>query len=159
MTRFGFAALALVVAAATPQASKPVCAPDNVGLTLQPGFCALMVAESIGPSRHLVVLENGDLLVAVAGGNGGVRLLRDTTGDGKADIVRSFGVGGGTGIAFAGEYLYFATNDAVVRWHWQVGQLEPPANLGADTVVSGLTLGRAHRAKGIVVGADGQLYV
>jgi glucose/arabinose dehydrogenase len=125
MTRFVFVALAALLVASTPQASKPVCAPDNVGLTLQPGFCALMVAESIGPSRHLVILENGDVLVAVAGANGGVRLLRDTTGDGKADIVRSFGggVGGGTGIAFAGEYLYFATNDAVVRWHWQVGQL------------------------------------
>jgi glucose/arabinose dehydrogenase len=157
MTRFGFAAFALVVAAATPQASKPVCAPDNVGLTLQPGFCALMVAESIGPSRHLVVLENGDLLVAVAGGNGGVRLLRDTTGDGKADIVRSFGVGGGTGIAFAGEYLYFATNDAVVRWHWQVGQLEPPS--APDTVVSGLTNRRQHAAKSLAIGADGMLYV
>jgi len=45
---------------------KPICAADNAGLTLQPGFCALVVAESIGPSRHMVALENGDLLVAVS---------------------------------------------------------------------------------------------
>ena len=148
---------AALLVASTPQAKKPVCAPDNAGLTLQPGFCALLVAESIGPSRHMVVLENGDLLVATAGPKGGVRLLRDTTGDGKADVVSSFGVGGGTGIAFAGEYLYFATNDAVVRWHWQIGQLTPTGS--ADTVVSGLTNQRQHAAKSIVVGADGMLYV
>jgi glucose/arabinose dehydrogenase len=157
MIRFGFAALTVLLVASTPQATKPVCAPDNVGLTLQPGFCALLVAESIGPSRHLVVLENGDVLVAVGGAQGGVRVLRDTTGDGKADVVQSFGVGGGTGIAFAGEYLYFATNDAVVRWHWQIGALQPSA--AADTVVSGLTNRRQHAAKSIVVGSDGQLYV
>ena len=157
MIRFVFAALTVLLVASTPQATKPVCAPDNVGLTLQPGFCALLVAESIGPSRHVVVLENGDVLVAVGGGQGGVRVLRDTTGDGKADVVQSFGVGGGTGIAFAGEYLYFATNDAIVRWHWQIGALQPSA--AADTVVSGLTNRRQHAAKSIVIGSDGQLYV
>lgn len=149
--------VAALLVAATPQAKRPVCAPDNAGLTLQPGFCALLVAESIGPSRHMVVLENGDVLVATAGPKGGVRLLRDTSGDGKADVVSSFGVGGGTGIAFAGEYLYFATNDAVVRWHWQIGQLSPTG--AADTVVSRLTNMRQHSAKSIVVGSDGMLYV
>src|SRR2546423_1966362 len=136
-----FASVALLLLP-TPQVRKPVCAPDNAGLTLPQGFCALIVAESIGPSRHIVVLENGDLLVAVSGPRGGVRLLRDTTGDGKADVMSSFGIGGGNGIAFAGEYLYFATNDAVVRWHWQVGQLPPSS--GPDTLVSRLTKGRQH---------------
>jgi glucose/arabinose dehydrogenase len=157
MLRLLVAALAAFLVGSTPQVRKPVCAPDNAGLTLPAGFCSLVVAESIGPSRHMVALENGDLLVAVSGARGGVRLLRDTTGDGKADVVSSFGVGAGTGIAFAGEYLYFATNDAVVRWHWQVGQLTP--NSGPDTVVSGLTNRRQHAAKSIVIGADGQLYV
>lgn len=153
-----FAFVAMIIARPlASQASKPACAPDNAGLTLQPGFCALIVAESLGNARHLVVLENGDLLVAARGAGGGVRLLRDTTGDGKADVVRRFGPGPGTGIAFAGEYLYFATDDAVVRWHWNIGQLEPPA--AADTVVSGLTNRRSHAAKGIVVGSDGMLYV
>jgi glucose/arabinose dehydrogenase len=160
MTRTLFlsgAAALLMHSAAAAQASKPVCAPDNAGLTLPQGFCALVVAESIGPARHIVVLENGDVVVAVAGGKGGVRLLRDTTGDGKADIIRAFGPQGGTGIAFAGEYLYFATNDAVVRWHWNIGALEPPG--APDTVVSGLTNRRQHAAKSIVVGSDGMLYV
>ena len=157
MTRAFLLLLTALIVAPAQQAKKVICAPDNVGLTLQPGFCALIVAESIGPSRHMVVLENGDVLVAVSGARGGVRVLRDTTGDGKADVVSSFGVGGGTGIAFGGEYLYFATNDAVVRWHWNIGQLTP--NGGPDTVVSGLTNRGQHAAKSIVIGSDGMLYV
>src|SRR3989442_4216617 len=157
MTRACLLAIAAFIVAPMPQVRKPVCAPDNAGLTLQPGFCALIVAESIGPSRHMIVLENGDVLVAVAGPRGGVRVLRDTTGDGKADVISAFGIGGGNGIAFAGEYLYFATDDAVVRWHWNIGQLTP--NGGPDTVVSGLTNPRQHQRKSIVIGSDGQLYV
>src|SRR5437879_3134872 len=149
-----FSGLALLLLP-TAQIRKPSCAPDNAGLTLPTGFCALLVAESIGPSRHIVVLENGDVLVAVSGQRRGIRLLRDTTGDGKADVVSSFGIGGGNGIAFAGEYLYFATDDAVVRWHWNIGQLTP--NGGPDTVVSGLTNRRQHQRKSIVIGSDGQL--
>ena len=161
MLRIVVVAAAALIAAhpLAAQAGKPVCAPDNAGLKLQPGFCALIVAESIGPARHLVVLENGDVLVAAAGPNGGVRLLRDTSGDGKADLVRSFGIGGGNGLAFAGEYLYFATNNTVVRWHWTIGQLEPASGAGPDTVVTGLTMQRSHAAKSIAIGSDGQLYV
>ncbi len=160
MTRTLLFASVTLLLAPLPQAKRPTCAADNGGLTLQPGFCALVVAESIGPARHLVVLENGDLLVATAGPKGGVRLLRDTTGDGKADVISSFGtgLGGGTGIAFAGEYLYFATNDAVVRWHWQIGQLTPSGSGAPDTVVSRLTNQRQHSAKSSVIGSDGQLY-
>lgn len=151
------AAVALAAAAAAAPLSAQGCAPDNAGLTLPAGFCALVVKESIGPARHLVALSNGDLVVAVRGAQGGVRLLRDTTGDGVADVVRAFGPAGGTGIAFQGGYLYFATDDAVVRWRWQPGQLEPSG--AADTVVKNLTSRRQHAAKGIAIGADGMLYV
>ncbi|HMG17232.1 MAG TPA: PQQ-dependent sugar dehydrogenase [Gemmatimonadales bacterium] len=157
MTHAVILAVVALTTASTQQPGKPACAPDNAGLTLKPGFCALVVAESMGPARHVVVLENGDVVVAVSGARGGVRLLRDTTGDGKADVVRAFGPGAGTGIAFAGEYLYFATNNAVVRWHWNIGQLEPPQ--APDTVVSRLTMARSHAPKGIAIGSDGQLYV
>jgi glucose/arabinose dehydrogenase len=159
MTRSVFLAVAALTAvpALAAQMGKPACAADNAGLTLQPGFCALVVAESIGSARHLVVLENGDIILGVRGANGGVRLLRDTTGDGKADLVRAFGPGSGTGIAVGGEFLYFATDDAVVRWRWNPGQLEP--SVAGDTVVSGLTNRRSHAAKGIAIGSDGMLYV
>jgi glucose/arabinose dehydrogenase len=137
--------------------SAPACPPDNAGLTLPPRFCALVVADAVGATRHLTVAENGDVLVAVGGAQGGVLSLRDTTGDGTADVRHKFGPGGGTGIALRDGYLYFATNDAVVRWPWKAGQLEP---LGApDTIVSELTNRRQHAAKGIAVSGDGYVYV
>lgn len=161
MTRIALLALAALAAASAPQGKTPACAPDNAGLTLPAGFCALVVADSLGPARHLAVLPNGDLAVAIRGGRGGtgggVRFLRDTTGDGAADVTRAFGPAGGTGIAFHGGQLYFATDDAVVRWPWRVGQLEPAGP--PDTIVSQLTNRRQHAAKGIAIGADGLLYV
>lgn len=66
--------------------AKPQCAADNGGLTLPAGFCAFIVAEKLTTPRHLVVMPNGDLFVSSS--RGGVIALRDTTGDGKADIVR-----------------------------------------------------------------------
>ena len=156
MTRTLVLTAAALLLAPIP-AAKPVCAPDNAGLTLAPGFCALVVADSLGPARHMVALDNGDLIVAVRGPRGGVRLLRDTTGDGRADVIRAFGPAGGTGVAYAAGYLYFATDDAVVRWSWRPGQLEPAGN--PDTVVKNLTNRRQHSAKGIAIGSDGMLYV
>jgi glucose/arabinose dehydrogenase len=158
MTRsVAFASAALLFISVRLDPTKPVCAPNNAGLTLPPGFCALVVAESLGAARHIVALENGDLLVAIRGQRGGVRLLRDTSGDGKADVFRSFGAGGGTGIAYAGGYLYFGLDDAVVRWAWRPGQLEPVG--AADTIVKNLTNRRQHASKGIAIGSDGMLYV
>ena len=156
MTRTFLLTAAALLLAPIP-AAKPVCAPDNAGLTLAPGFCALVVADSLGPARHLVALDNGDLIVAVRGARGGVRLLRDTSGDGRADVIRAFGPAGGTGIAYAAGYLYFGTDDAVLRWSWRPGQLEPSGN--PDTVVKNLTNRRQHSAKGIAIGSDGMLYV
>ncbi|MBI4520774.1 MAG: glucose dehydrogenase, partial [Gemmatimonadetes bacterium] len=69
----------------------PACDPDNGGLTLPDGFCALVAAEGLGAARHMVTAPNGDLFVAdrnQGGENpvtGGVVALRDTDGDGRFD--------------------------------------------------------------------------
>src|SRR6476660_6363081 len=104
-------------------AERPMCAPDNGGLSLPDGLCALVVARDVGPVRHLVVAPNGDVLVNRE--SGGVLALRDTSGDGVADVRREFGSGGGTGIALVPGFLYYSTNDAVYRYPWSPGQLEP----------------------------------
>ena len=139
-------------------AQQPACRPDNAGLTLSPGFCALIVADSVGRPRHLVAAPNGDLFVSVAGNGGGVLALRDTNGDGVADVRERFGPGtGGAGIALKGEWLYFSPNDAVVRYRMPAGSLKPAA--GPDTIVQGLPAVRSHTAKTMVFGPDGALYV
>src|SRR5690349_23507022 len=42
-------------AANTGGASAAACTGDNGGLTLAPGFCATVFADSIGHARHIVV--------------------------------------------------------------------------------------------------------
>ena len=151
------AALVAVIVAASAAAPSPPCRTDNAGLTLPQGFCALVVADSVGGPRHIAVAPNGDVYVALRGAKGGVLALRDTTGDGVADVRAKFGPGGGSGIAIRDSFLYFATDNAVVRWPLHAGPLEPAGP--PDTVVAELLNRRQHAAKGIAVGGDGFLYV
>lgn len=151
-----------VSVAAAQRPAPPRCAPDNAGLTLPEGFCALIVADGIGRARHLTVAPNGDVFVAVqpeprGETPGGVVILRDTTGDGVADLVRRFGGGVGDDVAFHKGFLYYSTNDAVMRYPWQAGALEPAGR--PDTIVRDLPADRSHRAKSIAFGAGGALFV
>lgn len=139
------------------------CDADNGGLVLPEGFCAAVFADVEGRPRHLVVRRNGDVFVALAsgrGGNpaGGVMALRDTTGDGKADVRVRFGPqSGGNGIALRGDELYFAPNDGVLRYRIAPDALEPTGD--PETIVQGLPSDRSHTAKSIALGADGRLFV
>ena len=133
------------------------CAADGAGLTLPQGFCAQVAADSVGRARHMAVLPDGGLAVALEGDTGGVLILRDGDGDGVMETRRKFGPRGGSGIAFARDHLYFGLNNTVLRWRWTAGANEPAG--AADTVVSGLAAGRQHSAKTIAVTAAGVLYV
>jgi glucose/arabinose dehydrogenase len=144
------------------QSSGPTCASDNAGLTLLPGFCALVVADNLGRARHLTVASNGDVFVAVGRGRGGegrsgVVVLRDTSGDGVADVQEHFASGTGDDVEVRGEYLYFSTNDAVMRYPWREGSMQPAG--APDTIVSDLPATRSHRTKTFAFGTDGSLYV
>ncbi|HUP87981.1 MAG TPA: carbon starvation CstA family protein [Longimicrobiales bacterium] len=149
----------LVLFASTAQARQQC---DNAGLTLPKGFCATVFADKLGSARQVIVSANGDVFVAVAnsrgaaGAKGGIVALRDTTRDGMADVIVRFGENGGNGIVLDGEKLYFATNDAVLRYHLPKGNLL--AHNNADTVVSGLPSG-GHTDKSIALGRDNQLFV
>ncbi len=134
---------------------RPVCAADNGGLTLPSGLCALVVAKGIGHVRHLVVGPNGDVFANAEGR--GIVALRDTSGDGVADIVRRFGSSGGTGIALRNHYLYYSTDDAVYRYAWSDGQLEPTGP--PETVVAGLPANGDHTSKSIAIDLEGNLFV
>ena len=96
------AAAAAAMLSLTGGAAGPACDPGNGGLTLPQGFCAKVVAEDIGPARHLVVAPNGDLYVSTQNGRGapgGVVALHDSEGDGKMDKREKFGTDGATGVA------------------------------------------------------------
>jgi glucose/arabinose dehydrogenase len=138
-----------------PRSAQQACSAD---LTLPAGFCATVVAESLGPVRHIVVAPNGDIWAARRGQNGGLILIRDGDGDGRAETIRRFYANndGGSGVALAGDAIYYAPNDAVLRFPWPAGRAEPDSV--PQRIVRGLPVG-GHAAKGIAIGRDGRLYV
>jgi glucose/arabinose dehydrogenase len=136
------------------------CDPDNGGLSLPPGFCAVVVARAVGTARHLAVRPNGDVYVAVdnsATATGAVLALRDTDGDGHADVQERFGPTGGNGIAWQGTSLYFAPNDRVLRYEFSGNALLPTS--GPVTVVAGLPADGEHVRKTVVPDQSGGLFV
>jgi len=145
------------IAAAAP----PACDPDNGGITLPTGFCALVAADDLGPARHMIVDPNGDLYVALQTGSGGtgggVVALRDTKGNGHFDMKETFGEGSSTGIGLRNGYLYVAKVNSVERYKMTPGQLKPSG--AAEVVVSGLQGERQHGDKGIAFDGKGSLYV
>jgi len=100
------------------------------------------------------VAPNGDLFVAIEarGGKGGVLALRDTTGDGKADVTERFGTEGGTGIALAPGLLYFSSASTVYRFPIAAGRLMPTG--AAEIVLRDLPT-NGHSSKSLALSQDG----
>ena len=145
--------------------SRPACDPDNGGIKLPAGFCALVVADNLGAARHMAVAANGDLYVALmtSGGRGqpetggGAVALRDANGDGKFEVVERFGSGSTTGIAIRNGYVYLAHPLVIERLRLTAGQLKPSG--AAETIATGFPVDRQHEDKGIAFDGRGGLYV
>ncbi|HTQ31729.1 MAG TPA: PQQ-dependent sugar dehydrogenase [Opitutaceae bacterium] len=163
---------ALTGAPALHAASLPTPDPDDGGLKLPPGFRALVVADNlvVGRQREFGRTENGDMsetlrFIAVAPNGdvyakikrGGIFALRDTNGDGRADVIKTFGHGGGTCIMVHDGWLYESSTTAVYRYRLTPGQLVPSGD--PETVVSGLPAGQQHDAKCFTFDDAGNLYV
>ncbi len=154
-------------------AATSACPQNDAGITLPPGFCATVFADNIGHARHLVVAPNGVVYVNTWSGRyygntpphvgGFLVALRDTTGDGRANVVTRFGPdassgnAGGTGIALYNDALYAETNDRIVRYALPPGTIAPTAP--PDVIVSGLPLNGDHPMHPFQIDAQGQLYV
>lgn len=144
------------------------CAPDNAGLTLPRGFCALIFADVLvngrpAAARHMAITPKGDVFVAINAPRNaqpafGIVALRDNNGDGQADEQMQFSAGlGGSGMAWEDGWLYFGANDRVLRFRLPAGQLTP---IGAsETVVSGLPNTGDHISKTVVLGDHHSLFV
>ncbi|HLH17741.1 MAG TPA: PQQ-dependent sugar dehydrogenase [Bryobacteraceae bacterium] len=96
----------------------PAAEPD--GLILPNGFHASVVADGLGPIRHLAVRPNGDIYISTPvdrqnKGAGIIALHLDANH--RADRVEHFSeVAGGTGIRFYQGALYAASATAVYRF-------------------------------------------
>jgi glucose/arabinose dehydrogenase len=152
--------IAAVVLVVSARAAAPACDAGNGGITLPAGFCAAVVADDLGPARHLVAAPNGDLFVSInngRGGPGGVVALRDGDGDGKFEKREKFGTTGGTGIALRNGYLYLATTTGVLRYKMAAGALTPTGE--PETIVEGLPDRRQHEDKSVAFDGRGGMYV
>ena len=156
--------LVLLVAMATPAAGQaPRCDANNGGLTLPPGFCARLFADSLPTPRQLDVAPNGDVLVALLGSGrdstrvaGGVMALRDTNRDGRADVRRrTSGDFRASTVRLRGNNLYTESQWAVLRYRWNPAAM---SFTGPDTVVGQLPGDRGHAAKTFAIRGS-QLFV
>lgn len=150
--------LVLICTLSAVRGALPAPDPDDGGLTLPPGFRALVVADNLGRIRFISVATNGDIYIKKA--QGGLIGLRDSKGTGRADVVQPFGneVGSGTGICVREPWLYFSTDDAVYRYKLSPGELVPSG--APEAIVTGLPPGqRQHEAKAFAFDDKGNLYV
>jgi glucose/arabinose dehydrogenase len=128
-------------------------------LVLPDGFTAYVVAEDLGRGRHIAVNDNGDIYVSLRRLNegGGIAALRDTNNDMRADIVKYFGEYPGTGIGIHKGYLYFGSDDEVMRYKLKPGELLP--DLNAEVIATGFPEQNQHEVKPFAFDNEGHIYV
>jgi glucose/arabinose dehydrogenase/cytochrome c5 len=147
-------------------AGLPAPDADDGGITLPPGFRALVVADNlvVGKKsgntaerlRFLAVAPNGDIYAKLHHGN--ILALRDTDGDGRADVIKEFGPGdGGTHIMFHDGWLYHSSRTAVYRYKYTPGELVPSGPM--ETVLHDLPAEKDHDAKAFAFDDQGRMIV
>lgn len=151
-----------------PVAGQPQCDSGNGGITLPQGFCASVFADEIGVARHVAVGPDGIVYVALEPGNrtsagtsrrresGGIVVLQDADGDGRAEVVRRIPTGGGTGIALRGDWLYYSTSTTVERVRLSADRLGAAGP--AEALVLGIPPG-GHSSRSIAFDAGGGMFV
>lgn len=114
---------------ATTSASKSpqvVPIPENPTLNVPNGFQVNVFAENLNRPRWLALTPTGDVLVTETRQNR-IRILRDSDGDGIAEINQTFansnnGLEIPFGMAFTEKYFFLGNSDAVRRYNYQRGQ-------------------------------------
>ncbi len=161
-TLFAFVFLACQSSSSDQTAEAAVTAPtiDNT-ITLPAGFKAILVADSLaGRARHIAVNGNGNVYVQMSRlTNGkGLAALRDTSGDGRADIIEYFGSHDGTGMEVSGNYLYCSSDEAVFRYELKEGELMPDET-SKVLIVGGFPKQNEHASKTFTLDGEGNIYV
>jgi len=154
-----------MLAACTPPAEEaaafPVPDPGNAGLSLPENFGAFVVDADLGRTRHLGVNDNGDIYAmnrTLREGKG-VVALRDTSGDGRADIVESFADSiQGTGMDLHKGYVYFSSRKEVYRAALSPGELLPTGPIETMITFPDSTT-QGHSSKPFTFDGAGNMYV
>ena len=139
----------------------PALAAEPDDLTLPQGFHATVVAEGLGPVRHLTVRDNGDIYLSTGRGvarEGGDGIIAVHLGPGhRADRIEHFGVvDGGTGIAMWHGALYAASSSRIYRFAFRDDALLPDPE---PTVIVDNIAKSKQSNHGIVIDKKGDLFV
>lgn len=165
--RAAFFCFLLALSACSEVRELPKADPGNGGLFLPENFEAIVVVDSLkGRARQIAVNDNGDIYVKsrISKADGRNVALRDTDGDGKADVIETFGKyekerSYGTAMRIHNGYLYFSSELIVYRYKLTSGKLTPDGEL-EEIVVDDHAHGmHEHIAKPISFDDKGFMYV
>lgn len=162
-----FLALVFVQCSSNMNRELPVSDVDNGGLYLPGGFEALVVVDSIGRTRHIIVNDDGDIYAQLGSSeNGkGTIALRDKDHDGKADSIVYFGNytdkgRSATGITVHNGYLYVSTKRNIYRNKLTQGELVPTSETEVVLTDMDPNVGRNwHTTKPVAFDDKGYMYV
>jgi glucose/arabinose dehydrogenase len=125
------------------------------------GFRVTLFRAGLSHPRHLIAASNGDVLLAEPGEDQ-ITLLRDSDGDGRADLVQPFieNLDRPHGLAIHGGYLYIGDTVRVWRVPYQPGDLKPRGPLEKVTADGAIGSGGGHWTRNVALSPDGsQLFV
>ncbi len=132
---------------------------NNGGITLPDGFGAIVAADTLGRTGHMITLPNGDLYVQLRRlkDETGIIALRDADEDGIFDVKESFRGVAGTGLGIYNDYLYASSDTSVHRFKLKKGSLLPETT--PELVIEGYPKQRQHETKSLTFDGEGHLYV
>lgn len=145
------------------QSPQVVAVPANPTLKVPAGFEVNVFADNLDRPRWLALTPSGDVLVTETRQNR-IRLLRDSNGNGVADLKKTFassenGLNIPFGMTFAGNSFFLGNTDAVLRFPYTPGQEELT---GSGQKIADLPGGgyNQHWTRNVLASPDGQkLYV
>lgn len=163
MTRFfifTFTLLSWACSNSEPEPVEPVNGMHTqASISIPEGFSATVHADNLGNGRHLTTHPNGTVYLRLGAPQNSLSMvaLRDTNGDGQADLKEYFGeFEGGTGIKVHQGYLYFSTSAVVYRQKFNGDELLPSGPV--ETVLT-LPEQQQHAAKPLAFDGAGNMYV
>lgn len=142
---------------ATADTTKTPALPA-ANLKLPEGFNAKIIADQLGPARHIALTPKGDIYVKLSSPKDGKGIVMLTQSGDEATVKNSFGDYEGTGIYVKDGYLYASSNTSVFRYKLnENGEVADPN--APETIVKGLVDHKQHNSKSITLDNDGNIYV